>query len=66
LAGLVSIVTLATLFINRDYNRGVLGAAVWFLLGTAYFAFFARRRLVLAPEEQFAIAHGNESQDPSR
>jgi len=66
LAGLVSMVTLATLFMNRDYNRGVLGAAVWFLLGTAYFAFFARRRLVLAPEEQFAISHGNGSQDPSR
>jgi ethanolamine permease len=57
IAGAIAAVTLVTLFVNPDYNRGVLGAAVWFLLGIAYFAFYARRRLVQAPEEQFAIQH---------
>ena len=46
---------LATLFRNADYNKGVLGAAVWFALGIAYFALYARKRLVLAPEEEAAI-----------
>ena len=34
----------------------VVGAAVWFLLGIAWFQIHGRKGLVLAPEEQFAIA----------
>jgi ethanolamine permease len=50
----VATLTLFTLFVNRAYRPGVIGAAVWFLLGIGYFAFHARKRLVLAPEEKFA------------
>ncbi len=57
IAMLLAAVTLATLFLNRDYNRGVIGAGVWFLCGLAYFALYARKRLVLSPEEEFALAH---------
>jgi ethanolamine permease len=46
--------TLFMLFLNRDYRPGVMGAAIWFLLGIAYFTLYARKRLVLAPEEKFA------------
>ena len=42
------------LFLNPDYNKGVLGAAVWYFLGLLYFATYARKRLVKAPEEAFA------------
>ena len=56
-AGIISIVTLAALFLNRDYRLGVLGALVWFALGIAYFAFYARTRLILSPEEEFAVSH---------
>src|ERR1043166_472478 len=56
-AATIAAATLVTLFLNPDYNRGVLGAAAWFLLGIAYFAVYARRRLVLSPEEEFALAH---------
>lgn len=55
-AAVISIATLAMLFANPDYNKGVIGAAVWFVLGIAYFAVHARRGLVLAPEEQVALA----------
>jgi ethanolamine permease len=51
---LIGSITLVVLFLNPDYNRGVWGAAVWFALGLAYFAFYARKRLVLSPEEEFA------------
>lgn len=51
----ISAVTLIVLFLNPDYNKGVIGAAVWFALGIAYFAFYARKRLVLSPEEEFAM-----------
>ncbi len=62
IALLLAVVTLAVLFRNPDYNRGVIGAAIWFVLGLAYFAAYARNRLVLAPEEQAALGH-RENQD---
>ena len=55
IAMLIAGITLITLFLNPDYNKGVWGAAVWFALGIAYFAFYARKRLVLSPEEEFAM-----------
>jgi ethanolamine permease len=57
IAMLIAAVTLVALFLNRDYNLGVIGAAIWFLCGLAYFAFYARHRLILSPEEAFAQAH---------
>jgi ethanolamine permease len=68
IAALISTITLVTLFLNPDYNRGILGAAAWFVLGIAYFAFYARKRLILAPEEQFAVSQEqrHESKDPAR
>jgi len=53
-AALVAMLTLGTLFVNPDYNKGVIGAVVWFVAGIAYFALYARHRLILAPEEEFA------------
>ena len=52
---ILAAVTLATLFRNPDYNKGVIGAAVWFVLGVGYYAVYARKRLVLSPEEEAAI-----------
>ena len=49
--------TLVVLFQNSDYNKGVIGAAIWFALGLAYFAIIGRRHLVLAPEEKAAEDH---------
>ena len=57
LAAIIALVTLAILFRNPDYNKGVIGAAVWFLLGIGYYVAYARRRLVLAPEEEAALSH---------
>ena len=54
IAILIASITLVVLFLNRAYNKGVWGAAIWFALGIAYFAFYARKRLVLSPEEEFA------------
>jgi ethanolamine permease len=57
LAGAIALIALVTLFRNADYNKGVIGAAAWFALGVAYFAAYARKRLVLSPEEAAAIRH---------
>ena len=39
------------------YVQGVYAAAMWYIAGLVYFALIGRHRLVLAPEEQFAITH---------
>jgi ethanolamine permease len=56
IAMVIAAATLVSLFLNRDYNLGVIGAAIWFVCGIAYFAFYAHRRLILSPEEEFALA----------
>jgi ethanolamine permease len=55
-AAAIALVTLAALFLNPDYRAGAYGAAAWFALGMIYFAFYARHRLILSPEEEFAVA----------
>jgi len=57
LAIVVSVATLVMLFLNSDYRLGVGGAALWFLCGILYFASYARKRLILSPEEEFAMTH---------
>lgn len=39
------------------YRKGVYAALVWYLVGLVYFAFIGRHRLVLSPEERFALTH---------
>lgn len=57
IAGLIAALTLVFLFINPDYRPGVYGCAVWFALGLLYFWLYARHRMILSPEEEFAINH---------
>lgn len=54
-AAIIAVVTLAALFLNPGYRAGAYGAALWFALGIAYFAIYARHRLILSPEEEFAL-----------
>ncbi|MEM9729053.1 MAG: ethanolamine permease [Myxococcota bacterium] len=62
LALIIAVVTLVALFATDPiYRKVVIGAAVWYGLGLLWFALYARRRLVLAPEESFArTAYGRE------
>ena len=61
ISGLIATLTLFTLFFNAEYVKGVYGAVVWFILGLIWFAFHARHRLILSPEEEFAQAHQGDS-----
>jgi ethanolamine permease len=58
LAGLIALVSLVALFINDAYRPGVYGVAIWFVLGILYFALSGRNKLVLSPEEEFALTQG--------
>ena len=48
------------------YRQGVLGVAVWFAAGVAWFAAVGRHRLVLSPEEAFALDHDADDDDRRR
>jgi ethanolamine permease len=57
----VSAVTLVALFVSDEsYRIAVIGAAVWYALGLLWFASHGRRRLVRAPEEEFAMRQRGE------
>jgi ethanolamine permease len=58
IAGIIAIVSLISLYGNADYRPGVVGTLVYFVLGLLYFAIFGRHRLVLSPEEEFALTKG--------
>ncbi len=62
LALVISLLALVLLFANPDFRPGVIGVALWFLAGLAYFGFYARKRMILSPEEAFAIDHARETQ----
>jgi len=51
----IAAVTLTAQFADPVYRQGVMGAALWYAVGIAYFAAFGRHRLVRSPEEEFAI-----------
>jgi ethanolamine permease len=61
IALLIALVTLVALFVTDPiYQKVVIGAAIWYGLGLLWFALYARRKLVRAPEEAFALsAHGS-------
>lgn len=54
----VCIVTLAYQFFDPVYRWAAVAATLWYVLGVAYFAFYRRHRLVLSPEEEFAVTGG--------
>lgn len=58
LAGIIAVVSLVSIFLNEDYRPGVYGVAIYYLLGVLYFAIAGRHRLVLSPEEEFALTKG--------
>jgi ethanolamine permease len=51
----IALTTLVFLFANDEYRKGVIGAAIWYAAGLAWFALHARKRMVMSPEEAFAI-----------
>jgi ethanolamine permease len=60
-AAVTVIIALVTIYYQLQdpvYRGGVYGSIVWYVLGLLYFLFIGRHRLVLSPEEEFAITKG--------
>jgi ethanolamine permease len=52
---IIAIVTLYFQLSDATYRTGVMWVAIWFAIGIAYFALVGRHRLILSPEEEFAM-----------
>ena len=60
-ATLTVVIALVTLYFQLQdplYRNGVYAALAWYVAGVIYFALIGRHRLVLSPEEEFAITNG--------
>lgn len=58
IAGVLAAVSLIAIFLNEAYRPGLYGVAIYYVLGVLYFAIAGRHRLVLSPEEEFALTLG--------
>ena len=59
-AGVLAATALIAIFLNEAYRPGVYGVAIYYVLGVLYFAVSGRNRLVLSPEEEFALTQGEQ------
>jgi ethanolamine permease len=59
-AGALAATSLVAIFLNDAYRPGVYGVAIYYILGILYFAIAGRNRLVLSPEEEFALTRGEQ------
>jgi ethanolamine permease len=57
-AGIIAVVSLVSLYLDSAYRPAVYGIAAWFAIGILYFAVMGRNRLILSPEEEFALTRG--------
>jgi ethanolamine permease len=57
-AAAIALISLLALFWRDDYRPGVVGVAIFYAVAVAYFALAGRHKLVLSPEEEFALTGG--------
>jgi len=57
-AGIIALVTLILMPFNEDYRAVIVWVAVVYVVGLVLFAIFGRSRLVLSPEEEYAMTGG--------
>ena len=55
---IIALITITMQLQDPVYVTGVLWVAAWFAVGIVYFALIGRHKLILSPEEEFAMARG--------
>ena len=51
----IAVVTLLYQIQDPNFSKGVLWVIIWFVVATIYFGLVGRHRLILSPEEEFAL-----------
>ena len=54
---IIGLVTLYYQIWDPNFSKGVVWVGVWFVLAIIYFALVGRHKLILSPEEEFAMEH---------
>jgi ethanolamine permease len=57
-AGAIAALIFVGVMLNEDYRPAIIAIVVVFAVGLAIFAAFGRTRLVLSPEEEYAMSGG--------
>lgn len=52
---IICVVTLLYQVQDPNFSKGVIWVIVWFAVGIVYFALIGRNKLILSPEEEFAL-----------
>ncbi len=64
IAGVIALITLILMPFNADYRGVILWVAIVYAIGLILFGLFGRQRLVLSPEEEYAITGGHKGAPP--
>ncbi len=62
-AGLIAAVTFVAVLLNPDYRPAVVAIIVLYVAGLLVFGLWGRHRLVLSPEEEYAVTGGLNGHD---
>jgi ethanolamine permease len=54
---IIALVTLIYQIQDPNFFKGVIWVIVWFVVAIIYFALVGRNKLILSPEEEFAMSH---------
>jgi ethanolamine permease len=57
-AGVISLLTFIGILFNEAYRPAIVAIAIVFAVGLVLFAIFGRHRLILSPEEEYAMSGG--------
>ena len=57
-AGAIALVTFIAIALNSAYRPAIVAIAVLYAIGLAVFAVYGRHRLILSPEEEYAMSGG--------
>lgn len=63
-AGVIALVTFVGILLNDTYRPAIIAIAIVFAGGLILFALFGRHRLILSPEEEYAMS-GGKHRDPA-
>ncbi|WP_022882272.1 amino acid permease [Gryllotalpicola ginsengisoli] len=57
-AGVIALISFVALLFNPSFQLAIVIIAIVFVLGVVLFALFGRTRLILSPEEEYALSGG--------
>ncbi|TIP84663.1 MAG: amino acid permease, partial [Mesorhizobium sp.] len=58
---IIGVVTLLYQIQDANFTKGVVWVAVWFAIAIIYFGLVGRHKLILSPEEEFALEHAQKA-----